>query len=60
MRQLEITPWTYEDYLEATNRSDNALNRKRWLDVISEVRVKFKKHMDAELWSCIKEVDEDL
>ena len=60
MRKLEIEPWTYEDYLEATDRSDNLISRKRWLEVVAGVRVKFKKYIGEEVRQCIREVDADL
>lgn len=60
MRKLEIEPWTYEDYLEATNRSDSLTSRKRWLEVVAGVRVKFKKYIGEEVRQCIREVDADL
>ena len=60
MRKLEIPAWTYEDYLDVTDREDNKLTRKRWLDVIAGVRVKFRKYIDDEVRDCIREVDSEL
>jgi len=60
MRAYTPRPWSYEDYLGATRRKDNADSQRRWLEVVALLNTEYREDLDDAVYMIMKTVDEEL